>query len=342
MSDHNLRPHTVPQVVPISETAERMKLACERFLESLTPDLLEKVVFAFDASERFRWHYVPRELFDRKGLSLKEMDEKQRKSALTLMATGLSDGGYQKARSILDLETTLGKQERMEGIARLVRDPELCFFSIFGDPMDRAPWGWRAEGHHLSLHFTIVNHERISPHPFFFGANPAIVRHGSKKGQRILLEEEDIARQLLSNLTVEQKKTAIISSTAPDDIVTRELPKVNLKTTQGIAAGSMTGDQRQLMSHLLYVYIDRLSESLAKIERQRLRSGQMDEIHFAWAGSEEPGIPHYYRLHGTRFFAEYDNTQNNANHIHTVWRNLKDDFGIDLLNTHYRNGHHRT
>jgi hypothetical protein len=316
-----------------------MAKASANFLETLSPELRRQAEFSFEDGERFRWHYIPREMFDRKGACFKDMNEKQRKAALNLMACGLSERGYHKATSIMELESTLGEQERMEGNTRLVRDSELYYFTVFGDPMGKNAWGWRAEGHHVSLHFTVVNREVISPYPFFFGSNPAEVRHGPKKGLRILSAEEDLARQLLMSLNADQKHKTIINATAPRDIITRAEPKVEFGAAEGLAAESMTTGQREVMAKLIHEYIDRLPSELAKIEEQKLHSAGLNDIHFAWAGAEQLNQPHYYRLHGPFFFVEYDNTQNNANHIHTVWRHIEDDFGLDMLRLHYRHGH---
>jgi hypothetical protein len=344
MAEHTHTHHETPAapvIIPASETAERMAVACANFLETLTPELRRKVEIPFEDSERFRWHYIPIEMWERKGISFKEMNEKERGAAFNLLASGLSERGYQKATSIIELESTLGDIERAEGSARLVRDPELYFFSVFGDPTNGKPWGWRAEGHHVSLHFTVVNRELISPYPSFFGSNPAEVRHGPKKGLRILSAEEDLARQILGSLDAGQRGKAIINATAPADILTRDVPKVELDAVEGLAAESMTTGQRETLVKLIHEYVERLPEELAAGELRKLRDASINDIHFAWAGGEQRDTPHYYRLHGPFLFVEYDNTQNDANHIHTVWRHLEDDFGVDLLRLHYqRSGHH--
>ena len=321
------------------ETANRMKAACERFLESLTPALLKSVLFDFDSKERQRWHYVPREMFDRKGVPLKEMTEKQRRAAFGLIESGLSKTGFEKAKAIIDLETILDEIEKSRGWGGLSRDPELYYISIFGDPTSSSPWSWRAEGHHLSLHFTIVKQNHVSNYPFFFGANPAQVHHGPKRGLRILSSEEELARTLLTSFSGRQKQKSIIHPVAPADILTRAAPKVSFDTVEGLAMDSMEIEQRELLVDLVHVYVDRLPDDLAKIEMNNLKRSGFKDIHFAWAGGQKQGEKHYYRLHGPTLFIEYDNTQDNANHIHTVWRHLEDDFGMDLLNLHYKNGH---
>ena len=339
MSNHRHQSAGSPLVPASSETAETMKGACEKLLDSLTPALRAKAHFAFDAPERRRWHYVPREMFDRKGLSLKEMNQRQRRAAFKLLEAGLSYECYGKVTAIMDLEKTLGLIEQSENAAHLIRDPQLYFFSVFGDPTAKKSWGWRAEGHHVSLNFTVAAGEWIAPNPLFLGANPAEVPGGSQRGLRILAKEEDLARELLADFGNEQKRRAIISPEAPADIVTRALPKVDLDRADGLAAGTMAANQQQMLDRLIRVYVERLPPELAATELKRLKVDGLETIHFAWAGSQEHGRPHYYRLHGPSFLVEYDNTQNNANHIHTVWRNLKNDFGEDLLRRHYRQDH---
>ena len=173
-----------PLFIPASETAARMAQAAGNFLDTLTPPLREKAALPFDGNERFRWHYIPIEMWEREGVSLKELNTNQQEAAFALMESGLSVKGYQKARAIINLETTLGEIEQAAGEARLMRDPSLYFFTVFGDPTGNGAWGWRAEGHHVSLNFTVVNRELISPNPFFFGSNPAEVPEGEKKGLR--------------------------------------------------------------------------------------------------------------------------------------------------------------
>ncbi len=338
-SDHC---HTVNNglVLPASETSERMQVACVQFLEELSPEQRQKAILPFDANDRFRWHYVPVEMFPRQGLSIKEMQIKQQEKAFSLLAASLSKKGYQKARAIIDLETILGEIEQSTGTGKFARDPEQYYFTIFGDPTNKQPWGWRVEGHHVSLHYTIINKQLISPVPSFFGANPGEVKDGKHKGLRILSEEEDLARELLKTLSHDQKSKAILNVEAPHDILTREQPKVEIQQAQGLAMESMNPSQREVLITLIHEYIDRMPNQVAQNELQKLRHADLNQIHFAWAGGEERGQPHYYRLHGQTFFAEYDNVQNNANHIHSIWRHLEDDFGVDLLRQHYHNKHH--
>ena len=327
------------QLLPASEISEKIKVACMKFLEGLTPEQRNKSELSFDVNDRFRWHFVPVEMFPRQGLPLKEMNETQREDAFQLLATSLSAKGYEKAQAIINLETILGRIEQAEGGGRLARDPEQYFFTVFGDPTGNTPWGWRVEGHHVSLHYTIVNSQLISPTPSFFGANPGEGRQGEHKGLRILSSEEDLARQLLKSLTTDQQVKAVINVDAPSDILTREQPKVEIQPAEGLAMELMSTSQKEVLMALINEYIDRMPAQITQNELKKLRQTDLNQIHFAWAGGHDRGQPHYYRIHGQSFFVEYDNVQNNANHIHSIWRHLEDDFGVDLLRHHYRYGH---
>ena len=305
----------------------------------MTPELRRKTEFAFEDGERQRWHYIPREMFDRKGVYIQEMNQKQRDAAFNLLATGLSPTGYQKATAIIDLEATLGEQERMEGMAQLARDPELYAFSGF----------WRSD---KPRSLGVAGGGTPCLTPFYR------CEQGVDYAESVLLwilipqrfgmvptrdcgycppKKISPDNFWISQSGSEKQNGYQRNSTA--DILTRDVPKVQLDTAEGLAVESMTTGQREVLAHLIDTYIDRLPEQLAKIEGQKLRDAGINDIHFAWAGPANRGQPHYYRLHGPFFFAEYDNTQNNANHIHTVWRHIEDDFGIDLLRSHYQNGH---
>ena len=320
----------------LRKAAKRMAESATRFVDSLTPLQRAVAVLEFDDdAERTNWHYIPR---PRCGLGIVEMDESQRHLALDLVATGLSTAAHGRVRTIMELETILGEIEGAEG--KHVRDPQLYYVSLFGDVGDDAPWGWRFEGHHLSLNNTIVDGCLASAAPNFLGANPAEVRHGEQTGLRALKAEEDIARGLLSDLDGDQQRVAIVSDRAPDDITTRNAPYVR-ETLEppGLAGDDMSTSQQQTLRELIAVYVERLPEALAESEIDRLEKALMANVHFAWAGAVDRGRGHYYRLQGPTFLAEYDNTQNDANHIHAVWHDLTRNFGEDLLRSHYQSSH---
>ena len=318
-----------------SETARRMLEEARLFLGSLTEKQKGKAVYPLLSEERFNWHYIPR---SRNGLPLEEMDGSQRKFAHALISSGLSRDGYAKAMAIMGLETIL---KELEGAARrFVRDPDLYYITLFGMPSDESSWGWRVEGHHLSLNFFIAHGHHIAPAPTFLGSNPAQVPEGYRlSGLRILAQEEDLARKLLISMKSEDRGRIIVAPDAPMDIVTRAERQVKMDTPIGIPMSEMEDDQKKVLLELISVYLHRMPEDVAFSRMNEIEKEGTSHIHFAWAGSEMHGSPHYYSLQGPSFLVEYDNTQNNANHIHTVWRDLKNDWGEDLLKDHYGKSH---
>ena len=315
-----------------THSAPLMVTTANSFLSSLTPDQLSKAKFAFTDEERMNWHFIPKE---RKGLPLKDMTPPQKHLAQALLAAGLSQRGYIKAISIMSLEDILRILEKDSGVRR---NPEGYFFSIFGEPAEKGTWGYRVEGHHLSQNFTIVNGSVVGS-PSFFGTNPAEIREGPRKGLRVLAHEDDFGRELLNALTAEQKNVAIVDKTAYKDIFTMASRKAALENQpNGLAASKMNAKQRELLQQLLDEYAYNMPDQLAQAREEKIKKAGSN-LHFAWAGVAEKGGPHYYRIQAPTFLIEYDNTQNEANHIHSVWRDYEGDFGMDLLKQHYEASH---
>ena len=314
-------------------TAGRSVKAAEAFLANLSPEQHTAAVFAFDDPQRFDWHYVPR---GREGLALKDMNEEQRGLAFAFLQAGLSEKGFRKAVTITRLEAVLREIERWN---LLDRDPEKYFISIFGQPSETGTWGWRVEGHHLSLNFTIVNGHLYASAPRFLGANPARVDNGELAGVRTLSGEEDLARSLVASLNKSQLARAVFRKQAYSDIVTGTVDKISPLKPVGIPAGELNPSQKDLLARLIDEYVSSLPPEIARQRMAVIGDQELDQVHFGWAGDLKPGRPHYYRIQGTSFLIEYDNVQNGANHIHTVWRDFEGDFGRDLLREHYRAAH---
>jgi hypothetical protein len=311
------------------EAAASMATAAKAFVAGLSSEQRARTLLPFDGEERFNWHFVPRR---RQGLPFKEMEERQRQLAHAFLKAGLSQKGYLKATTVISLEDILRVLEAGRGPER---DPELYYFSFFGEPSERESWGWRVEGHHLSLNFTVVSGRLIASTPQFFGANPAEVKDGPKKGLRTLPAEEDLARELLHALDPAHRTEAVIATDAPRDIITGNSRKAEIGEPKGLAVARMDRRQRGLLVALLDEYARCMPDAVARERLRRLREAGLDKIHFAWAGGAERGQPHYYRLQGPTFLVEYDNTQNGANHVHSVWRDFDGDWGLDLLRLHY-------
>ena len=325
-----------PDASQVSAPADvaRMFQSAETFLNSLSNEQRRAACFPFEDDERYDWHYVPRR---RHGLSLKDMTADQQILAHGCIKTVLSQSGYRKAATIMKLETVLRRIESFN----MGRDPDKYFFSFFGLPSENGTWGWRVEGHHLSLNFTIVKGRLLATAPRFFGANPAKVAAGELGGLRTLAGEEDLARRLLHSLNQEQKQKTVFRQQAYGDIVTGSKEMVSPFKQVGIAGSELNGSQMDLLIRLIDEYVSALTPEIARQRTEAIRSGGLNQTHFGWAGSLEPDRPHYYRIQGTTFLIEYDNVQNSANHIHTVWRDFDGDFGRDLLREHYRRAHVR-
>lgn len=317
--------------------AADMAAAATAFLDSLTPQLRARAALPFDDASREDWHYIPRHTA---GVEFSEMNDAQRLAARNLMRAALSSRGMNKVEEIMQLDAVLREMEKGAGPRR---DPLAYSIVVFGTPgaggaNGDGRWGWKLEGHHISLNFTGVKDDTAVT-PSFLGANPAEVRQGDRAGVRVLAWEEDMARELLASLTPEQRREAIIGDVAPPDILAAPGRSLDVIDSTGIAFSSMDAGQRALVERLLAEYAGTLRHELADHELDRIRAAGLDKIRFAWLGSDRRGEGHYYRLCGPTFVIEYDNTQNGANHVHTVWRDRQRDFGHDLLKEHYEHDH---
>lgn len=303
------------------------------FLNSLSADKKGKILQPFDDG-RTNWHYFPSTMFERNGIYIRDLSTLQRDLLQKLLQSYLSQKGYEKTRNIMGLENVL---RELGGGS--YRDPELYIVAFYGEPAADKVWGWKFEGHHISLNFTVVN-DKISYTPRFFGANPAEVPSGSQKGFRALKEEEDIALKLMTSMTTLQKDKAIFRQSAFSDIQTGNDSHAEPLDKVGIAAKELNGDQKKILQDLIMEYLSAMPEELARKRMQQVEDSNFEEITFGWAGQVALHAPHYYRVQGDKFLIELDNTQNNANHIHCVWRDFNGDFGRDLIREHYKNSNH--
>lgn len=315
------------------DLAGEMTDAANAFLESLDESGQKKITFDFDDENREQWHFIPK---DRPGLPIGDLTPAQYDLAITLLQTALSHRGLETSKQIMSLETVLHAMEN--GNPR--RNPKRYNFYFFGTPSNQTPWGWRIEGHHLSINITIASGKVLSQAPAFMGANPAEIQVGERIGFRVLALQEDLGRSLVKQLTVDQKAIAIINETAPRDVINGPGVKAARLQPLGIAASDMTPDQQKLLYRLIDAYLDNFRPELCQSDRKKIEDAGPEKIHFAWAGFIQPKKPHYYRVQGPTFVLEYDNTQNDANHVHTLWRDTQNDFGANLLKQHYENVPH--
>lgn len=323
-------------ILASQKSAATMSTAASLLLDSLSPEQKAKAAFPFESDERLRWHFIPNEMFPRKGLMIKDMNEAQRRLAHDLLRSGLSARGYLKVTSIMQLEDIL---KVIETGGKFARNKEEYLFSIFGTPGAKGRWGWRVEGHHVSLRFAVVNGamtSSVASSPMFLGTNPAEVQEGEKKGLRVLADEEDAARTLVTSLPAALQKQAVVNAVAPGDILTMNKNDITPLPNQGVLYSALAGKEQALLTRLIEVYTSNMEADLAAERMAKIKAAGIDKVRFAWLGETEKGKKHYYSVQGPTFLIEYDNTQNDGNHIHSVWRDFNGDFGRDILREHLR------
>ena len=324
-------------------TAKSMREAAARFLATLDPAQKTSATFEFTSSERQNWFFTP---VPRKGLAYFSMTDAQRAAAVALLKTGMSAKGFEKIEGIRALESVLfeiegpaGQKPFVNGDGHPHRYAERYLFTIFGTPSATEPWGWRFEGHHVSQNWTVVGGAAIASSPQFLGSNPAEVRTGPKAGTRVLAGEEDLARTLFQSLDERQRAAAVVDAKAPNDIFSMNKPTFERLPDVGIAYEALTSGQQQTLWKLIEEYAFAQTASIGQARIARIKKDGARTLKFAWMGVGEKGGPHYYRVQGANVVIEYDNTQNNNNHIHAVWRDYTGDFGRDLLGEHYKTSH---
>ena len=336
---------TIVPIRPYADSAEKSKSAVQEiesaarlFVNSLNAQQREAAIFSFDEDERRDWHYIPR---FRSGLELKKMNTQQKQHAWALMRSALSEVGYDKVRGVLLLEQILRETEPWYSLLFFPRDPENFVFCFFGEPNAQKPWGWRMEGHHLSLNFTVVPGKGVAFTPAFFGASPARVwDHHARAGLRILEREHTLGFQLIQMLTPEQLAVARVDEEAPGNIFSGPGNERRFQNDRaGLAIRALNPQQRDVALALVREYLFNIGPEFAERQWERARAAGFENIRFVWAGSLTPDRPHYYRLAGPTMIIEYDNTHHGVNHAHSVWHDPENIFGEDLLKNHYEMSH---
>jgi hypothetical protein len=313
-------------------SSARMVDAGQKFVGSLSPELKKKASFGFDDPERLRWFFTPQQdkqkNYTRKGVRFEELSDDQKQAALDLLKSGTSKSGFEQAVTIMSLESIL---HDLEKTGAMVRNPGWYFVTIFGEPSKTGTWGWRIEGHHLSVNFTIDRGQISAATPFFFGANPAEVKGGAKDGLRTLPAVDDLARELAKSLQEDQRKDAW-QGEKPFEEIQENKPAADRKLL-GITMEKLSDGQRDTLLKLLKAYTDRMPPAIGELEYNAVKQAGRDQIHFAYTGTPDRGKPFTYRVYGPNFLVEFLNAQsdsagNPANHIHSVWRHLPSDFGL--------------
>ena len=333
--------HSSPDLPAV---ASEMTDAATRLIGTLSPVQRSQALFSEDHYERLYWNYAPMKY---RGLPLLDMDADQRELTFALVSTGMSADGTDRARRVTQLESVLGQIETDAATAMFDRDPGLYFLRIFGEPGSEA-WSWSLNGHHVFCAFTIVEGRAVASTPNFLGSNPALVPHGYPGANTgILWDTDERARELLASLDRGQRSKAVIGELAPLDIITLNSPILidgpgSALPPSGLSAAEMNKGQQELLWDLVSDYVNRLRPELADPILTGLRDDGFERLDFSWAGGDQPGQGRYFRVHRLRpgsLLIEQDNVQNDANHIHSVMRDVDEDFGVDLLRLHYESSH---
>ena len=316
-------------------SGEGVRAAAEKYLETLSEDQRAQSSMAYDDKQRVDWHFIPKD--HRKGLQIKEMKKPQRKTALALLRSCLSKVGYDKATKVMALESVLAELEK-DRKGGPIRDSERYYYTVFGTPSESEKWGLSIEGHHLSFNFVVEKDKVISSTPMFYAANPTVVGEaqlGLEKGERVLAKEESLAFDLVQSLDEKQRKSAIVAAEAPSEIRSAGEPQPPAYSEDGIALRDLEQEQKKLLRQLIAVYANNASVDVGQQRLNEIKEAGYNKVYFAWAGSDKPGIGHYYRIQGPTFLIEFVNTQpdaagNPASHIHCVWRDVRGDFAIPV------------
>ncbi len=293
-----------------ADVANNLRVAAQAFLDTLGTEQAT-TQYAFRSAERFDWHWNFNH--QRDGLMLNQMNEAQRAAALALIAAGTSPVGFQQVLDTMYLQTVLG------------RDGERFAMAIFGDPNDNA-WGWRFEGHHLSMNVTVVD-GRVSMTPLFLGAQPTTVMQGQRQGLQVMKYEEESARALMLSLG----SAAIFDNQAPGQHYTQRETQVRPFDAIGVQASNFDVQQMSYMESVLGEYLAVMPAAVSGEYRRQLDQAGVGNINFAWAGAQVPLAAHYYLMQNDSFLLEFDNSRNSATHIHSVWRDFENDFGLSWL-----------
>ncbi len=318
--------------------AEALTGAVRAWLATLDDVQRVRASFPFDTDERFVWAAMPGE---REGLAIADMGADQRAAAMATLGAAMSERGAQEAAAVIALEDVLGALERARSRAGWIRrDPERYWFAVFGEPGAQGAWAWRVGGHHVAIQVTLDDGAVVGSTPSFLGSNPAVVPEGPTAGSRTLTGEEILARDLLTNLSPEARAIAVVDPIAPPEIHSGFGARADLRSVpSGIRHDDLAAPERERLESLVRHYLGRAPDDVAAASWERIVDAGLAPITFAWAGSDEPGRGHYYAIRGPEFLIEYDNTQNDANHIHAVWRDLERDWGADALAAHYGSHH---
>ncbi len=322
---------------------DEIKQAATSFVNTLNPVQKRSALLAFNDTARIKWNNLPVGLRARAGINIGSMREEQRKLFHRILSVSLSSQGYLKATSIFHLDNLLNMyydslfinrkidSSRLRIMQNLRWSHQNFYLAFFGLPTDKV-WGYKIEGHHLSVNFSFVN-DKLSVTPFFIGTDPAEFPNTEYAGWRVLGQEEDLGIKLIQLFSVEQQKKATMSKDVPKDIITGAETGIRLVDYWGIKGSELTKQQQSILQYIIREFVFNLEYEKAVAEYDKILKAGINNIYFGWIGPYVENKPHYFILNGPTFLIEFAN--NNGNHIHAIWREKGNEYGEDVLRQHF-------
>ena len=307
----------------VTTNPDPMSQAAVQFKNSLTKEQRKELCLPFLGDERANWSVLP---YGEAGVRFSALHKEPREALMVLLSTALSKEGLRTVSMVRELDRILVTREAAAGQSSKFHGPERYFVTLYGDPTGLDPWGWRFEGHHLSLNVTHKNGAWTSIAPFYVGSQPAHVQEGEYKGLRLVGPEDDLARDLYKSLSAKQQARATLSGPQPGNVVM--LPKRKaIDDRGGIPWAELHEDQRKNLTDIVDLWIGRRSEDLATVREKHLLETQLEKLSFGWSGSPEPDAGHYWRIFGAGLTVEHSAPAADPNHVHTLWRDEHDHLG---------------
>lgn len=330
-----------------------IKQAAISFIQTLTPLQKRTALLSFGDTARIKWNNLPVGMRARAGISIGDMTEDQRKLLHRILSVSLSSQGYLKATGVMHLDNLLNMNVDSSYARNMINDNlrkmltdlkwshRNYYLAFFGTPSDKN-WGYKLEGHHLSVNFTFTG-DQLSVTPWFIGSDPAEIQITQYAGWRVLGEEEDLGIKLIQMLSPDQQKKATMSSGVPGDIITGAETGKRLIDFWGISGRELNKEQKKVLQYIIREYVFNMEFEKAMEEYDKIIKAGIENVYFGWIGPYAENKPHYFVLNGPTFLIEFDNAggpNGNGNHIHTIWREKGNEFGEDILKKHYTEEKH--
>jgi hypothetical protein len=337
------------------EFKNEIKQSAITIIDSLTMLQKKRAMLNFNDTARVKWNNLPVGLRARAGINIGSMADEQRRLVHRMLSASLSSQGYLKATSIMHLDNLLNmyvdtlhsRKEMNDTLYQFMRDLKWShqnyYLAFFGNPATDKDWGYKLEGHHLSVNFTFHDQE-LSVTPMFVGTDPAEYPILEYAGWRVLSKEEDFGLKLIKMLSEKQKQKATMSKEVPGDIITSAESGKRLVDYWGIKGSELNASQQEVLKSIVREFVFNLVYEKATEEYGKILKAGVQNIYFGWIGSYEEKEPHYYILNGPTFLIEFDNNggpRKAANHIHAIWREKGNEFGEDVLKKHYEAEHQK-